>query len=111
MPWKLDFVICFVVHVLFVLMWLVAFFKDIHWERPGKIRRGEASWWRFFLIHGLLLLLLFQVLGTTNVSPNYNWRPLVSVIDFFLVSYLALFNGWFRNWLLGLFNRLEHKPE
>jgi hypothetical protein len=98
-------------HLAFFCLVLVAVIKNAVWQRPGGIRRGEASWGRFYLVHGLVLLLLFQLIGSAELVSDWNWRPLVSVFDFLVVSYLAFFNGWFRNWLVGLFNRLEERFE
>ena len=108
---KPDLLCLAVVHVFLLFMDVVAVIKDVHWKRPGELRRGPLAWGRFFLTHGLLLLLLFQLIGTTDLPSDWNWRPLHSVFDVLLVSYLALFNGWFRNWIMGRYNRMEKRPE
>jgi len=106
-----DMLCLAIVHLVFFSMLVVAVVKNALWQRPGDIKRCEKSWGRFFLTHGLLLLLLFQVISTTELRTDWNWRSLLSVIDFLLVSYLALLNGWFRNWLMGLFIRMEKRAE
>jgi len=108
---RLDMLCLLAIHFTFCVMLIVAFIRDWHWQRPGKLIRGETSWSKFYLTHALLLLLLFQVIGTTKAPDNWNWFPLLSIVDFLGVSYLAFFNGWFRNWLIGLFNKLEERPE
>lgn len=106
-----DVISLLALHALFYAFLIFALVKNKSWQRPGNITRGEKSWSKFYLTHALLLLLLFQVISTTAPPDNRNWFPLLSIIDFLGVSYLALLNGWFRNWLIGLFNRLEKKPE
>ena len=106
-----DMLCLLAVHITFYALLILAIVKNAAWQRPAEITRGEKSWGKFYLTHALLLLLLFQVTGTTVAPGNWNWLPLLSIADFLGVSYLALFNGWFRNWLIGLFNKLEKKPE
>ena len=108
---KPDILCLITAHGAFLIGLIVAIAKDAVWQRPGEMKRGALSWGRFYLVHGLLLLLLFQLISTTEVAGSWNWRPLVSILDFVGVTYLALLNGWFRNWLVGLFSRLEARPE
>ena len=105
-----DLVTLVALHALVYAFLVFAIAKDIKWQRPGAIKRSNESWGKFYLVHGLVLLFLFQVVGTTR-PPAWNYLPLLSVADFLAIGYLALFNGWFRNRLVGLFSKMESRPE
>jgi len=106
-----DILMAISVHAAFYLFLLFAFVKDMLWKRPGKLKRGDSSWSKFYLVHGMLLLLLYQVIGAVQVQLAWNFLPLVGILDFLAVAYLAFLNGWFRNWILGRFIAMEQRPE
>ena len=87
-----------------------AIVKDYRWKPAGVVTRA-GSWNAFMLFHGVSLLLLFQIIGTTNLGIAWNWKPWLSLLNLVAVSHLAFFNGWFRNYWIGLIIKFERRPE
>jgi len=86
--------------------------KNRLWKPAGVIRReGEKSRNAFMIFHALSLILLFQIISTTNLGITWNWKPWLSLLNFLAVGYLAFFNGWFRNKWIGLIIKFERRPE
>ena len=88
-----------------------AIVQHLLWRPAGVITRGEESRNTFMLFHGLSVLLLFQIISTTNLGIAWNWKPWLSLWNFVAVGYLAFFNGWFRNKWIGLIIKFEKRPE
>jgi hypothetical protein len=75
----------------------------------GAVVRDQESWGKFYLLHGLILLLLFHVIGVMDFANGY--KAPIGIGNFLAVTYLTLLNGWFRNKVVGWFSKLERKPE
>jgi len=75
----------------------------------AEVIRGDRSWNRFFGIHGLLLVLMFQFIAVAEITTGY--RVIFCLFNFLLVTYLTLGNGWFRNWSVGWLSRMQKRPE
>lgn len=76
---------------------------------PGGVIRGDKSWAKFLGLHGLLLVLMFQLISVAEIVAGY--RVLLCLFNFVLATYLTLGNGWFRNWSLGWIGRIQKQPE
>lgn len=76
---------------------------------PGQVIRGEKSWGRFLLLHGLLLLLMFQLISVAEITKGF--RALICLFNFALGTYLTLGNGWFRNKSLGWMENVRTRSE
>jgi len=74
-----------------------------------EVVRGEKSWNTFFGFHGLLLLLMFQLVSVAEITAGY--RVLLCLFNLLIASYLTLLNGWFRNWAVGWTNKMQKRPE
>jgi len=109
-----DSIAFLVVQGLVVLVAAYSFLRQA-WTRlfargiPGEVTRGEKSWGRFLVLHGLLLMLVFQLIGVAEITAGY--RVLICLGNFALATYLTLGNGWFRNWSLGWMRRVQERPE
>ena len=107
-----DRIVFILVQGAFHAFLLVAMVKNRLWKPAGVITRaGEKSRNTFMLFHGLSLILLFQIISTTNLGIAWNWKPWLSLLNFVAIGYLAFFNGWFRNKWIGLINEFEKRPE
>ena len=76
---------------------------------PGQVKRGDKSWGRFLLLHGLLLLLMFQLVSVAEIAAGY--RVIICLFNFVFATYLTLGNGWFRNKSLGWMRKIQDRPE
>jgi len=109
-----DSIAFLVVQGTIVLVVLYAFVRQL-WNRcfaqgvPGEVKRGEKSWGRFLLLHGLLLLLMFQLVSVAEIAAGY--RVITCLFNFALATYLTLGNGWFRNKSLGWMRKIQDRPE
>lgn len=107
-----DRIVILLVQGLFHVFLLFAIAKDCLWKPRGVVRRpGEESRNAFLLFHGLSVLLLFQIISTTNLGTTWNWKPWLSLWNFVAVGYLAFFNGWFRNKWIGLISKFDKRPD
>ena len=107
-----DRIVFILVQGAFHVFLFFAIVKDCRWKPAGVVTRaGEDSRNAFMLFHGLSLLLLFQIVSTTNLGIAWNWKPWLSLLNFVAVGHLAFFNGWFRNKWIGLIIKFERRPE
>jgi len=106
-----DRILILLVQGAFHVFLLFAITKHCLWKPAGVVRRGKESRSTFMLFHGLSVLMLFQIISTTNLGITWNWKPWLSLWNFVAVGYLAFFNGWFRNQWIGLITRFEKRPD
>jgi hypothetical protein len=76
---------------------------------PAETVRGEKSWGTFLGFHGILLLLMFQLISVAEITAGY--RVMLCLFNFALATYLTLWNGWFRNWEVGWSSKMKKRPE
>lgn len=106
-----DRIIFILVQGAFHVFLFFAIAKHLLWKPAGVITRGKESRSTFLLFHGLSVLLLFQIISTTDLGVAWNWKPWLSLLNFVAVGYLAFFNGWFRNKWIGLIIKIERRPD
>lgn len=71
----------------------------------AQIKRGAESMQVFYGVTSALItgpLILIDI----SVDVVKDFRVFWIVIDTVAVVYVCLFNGWFRNWLIGIRNHL-----
>jgi len=106
-----DWLVFLLVQGAFHVFLIFAIVKHLLWRPAGVITRGKESRSTFMLFHGLGVLLLFQIISTTNLGITWNWKPWLSLLNFVAVGYLAFFSGWFRNKWIGLIIKFERRPD
>lgn len=106
---------CFIEALIFVLFVFSAYRFYIHRRLfpskgiPGPIKRGEKSWNNFLLTYGIVSVLVLQVINSLDALQCC--KVLVSVINLVILLHLFLFNGWFKNAVIGLWNKVTEREE
>jgi hypothetical protein len=87
----------------------------IHWRLfpnagwPGTVKRGKGSWNSFLATYGIVSVLLLQIVN--SVQGLESAKVLISVGNLLVLLHLFLFNGWFKNALLGAWRRITEREE
>lgn len=99
--------------LLFFALFLYAVAKERGWlTRRGialRVKRGEKSWGHFNLAYGIASVLLLQVINMADALQGY--KTIISLVDLLILTYLAFFNSWSRNAIIGIISRSQEKWE
>lgn len=109
-----DAIALILLHVFLFSFSTIAFISDqIETLRKHRgsaqltVKRGERSFGIIFGIYVSSLTTMLVVLESTNATDGH--RVLLMSVDFALITYLLLFNSWFRNRVIfPLKNRISH---
>jgi len=71
--------------------------------------RGERSWQKLFLGYSLSSLAVLQLVNAASCLEGF--RLIVSIGDLGILLHLFVFNGWFKNKVLGVFAALRKRAE
>lgn len=99
---------------LFLALFLYALAKERGWfTKPRgitlRVQRGEKSWGYFNLAYGIASIVLLQVINVAKAFEGY--KTFISLVDLFMLTYLAFYNSWFRNAIIGIISRSQQKWE
>lgn len=75
----------------------------------GSVARGEKSWNYFYLAYGILSLFVTQIISLSECGKGY--KVFITLVDLGTLLYLAFFNSWFRNKIIGLIAVSQTKKE
>ena len=103
-----------IVFVVLHLGLLVLVFCAIWGERKMKrdmapVKRGKKSWNHFYLAYGILSVVVTQIISISEFGKGY--KVLITVVDLAILLYLAFFNSWFRNKIIGFVVKSRTKEE
>jgi len=109
-----DQVVFPLLQLYLVFVFVYAFAKESRWFRKKSnlslaVKRGEKSWDYFHVAYGIALLILVEVVGSTEALTGH--KTLISVVDIVILTYLAFFNSWFRNKIMGFIVASQKKEE
>ena len=74
-----------------------------------SVNRGEKSWNYFYLVYGVLSVIAIPVISLSEFGKGY--KVSIALIDLGTLLYLALFNSWFRNKIIGFVVKSQTKEE
>jgi len=99
---------------LFFSLFLYAVAKEIGWFKKKTrvvpiVKRGEKSWNYFYLAFGIISIILMQVINSSEALKGY--KTFISLTNLLMLLYLAFFNSWFRNKIIGIINKSKTKEE
>lgn len=100
--------------IFYVLSVFLIFGYDKGWCREDKgftaeVKRGETSWGYFASTYGFLSVLLLQIINTTEAWKGY--KTITTIIDLWLLMYLCFYSSWFRNKIVGMFEKSKNMTE
>jgi len=78
-------------------------------EAKVEVKRGEESRKRFHQGYLFLSVIITQVVSSTESWKGY--KTAITVVNLSLLVYLAYFNVWWRNTLLGFLDWWSQRPE
>lgn len=107
-----DQVIFPLFEILLFIIFLYASAKEYRWFTKeasiyGAVKRGEKSWNHFYLAYGVASVVLLQVINSSEALKGY--KIIISLINLFILFYLAFFNSWFRNKIIGVIIKSQEK--
>lgn len=99
---------------LFFGVFLYAVARERGWfTKRGRLtrraKRGEKSWGYFNLAYGIASVVLLQIINVADALEGY--KTLISLVDLVILTYLAFFNSWSRNAIIGIISRSQQKWE
>jgi len=99
---------------LFFGVFLYAVARERGWfTKRGRLarraKRGEKSWGYFNLAYGIASVVLLQIINVADALEGY--KTVISLVDLVILTYLAFFNSWSRNAIIGIISRSQQKWE
>lgn len=109
-----DGVVFLLLQLYLIAIFIYALIKESRWFRKKSnlslaVKRGEKSWDYFHLAYGFALLVLVEVIGSTEALVGH--KTLIRVFDIVAITYLVFFNSWFRNKTIGFIVASQTKDE
>lgn len=100
--------------VFLLVVFLYAIAKEHRWFMKSTgamltVKRGEKSWSYFNLAYGIASVVLLQVINVSEALKGY--KTIISLANLFMLFYLAFFNSWFRNKVIGFIIKSQEKGE
>ncbi len=99
--------------LIFVGLFFFAFLMERGWfvKKTGfaTVARGKESWNYFYLVFGIVSVVLMQVINSSEALKGF--KTIISIVNLAMLVYLAFYNGWFRNKILGLIAKSQQKEE
>lgn len=97
-------------HLILLIIVLSAVQGSCRMKGDGaSIKRGEKSWRYFYLFYSVLSVIMMQIISFSEIGKGY--KIYIAVVDLLTLIYLAFFNGWFRNKIIGFVVKLLTKEE
>jgi hypothetical protein len=75
----------------------------------ASVKRGEKSWDHFYLAYGILSVIVTQIISLSECGKGY--KVFITFVDLGTLLYLAFFNSWFRNKIIGFIVASQTKEE
>ena len=105
-----DSVIFVTLHIGFLFLVIYAFFGARKMKRDQvSVKRGKGSWKYFSLGYGILSVIVTQIISVSEFWKGY--KVLITALDLGGLLYLAFFNSWFRNKIIGFVVASQRKEE
>lgn len=95
-----DTAMILLLHVVLLVLVLYAIYGSQKMKRDmASVKRGEKSWNHFYLAYGILSVIVTQIISLSECGKGY--KVFITTVDLGALLYLAFFNGWFRNKVIG----------
>lgn len=109
-----DYCVFTVLQFLYFLSVFLVYGYDKGWCRNNKgfiaeVKRGETSWGYFASTYGFLSVILLQIINTTEAWKGY--KTITTITDLWLLMYLCFYSSWFRNKIVGMFEKSKNMTE
>jgi hypothetical protein len=109
-----DVVIFSLLQLYLIAVFIYAIRMEAGWFRKRSnlimtVKRGEKSWDYFNIAYGVALLILVEIIGSTEAFVGY--KTAITIIDVVMLTYLAFFNSWFRNKIMEFVVNSQLKEE
>jgi len=87
----------------------------IHWRLfpstgwPGTVKTGKSTWNDSLAVYGIVSVLALQIVSSVDALRSV--KVLISLTNLLVLLHLFLFNGWFKNALLGAWRKVTDREE
>lgn len=101
-------------NVLLAIELIILFLVFYGWIKEGsrsfgKVKRGQESWNNLYLAYGIILVIINQIIDTSDEFKGY--KVAIMLFNSIAILYLCFYNSWFRNKLIGFFIKSKDKEE
>lgn len=109
---KNEAILC-LLEMTLLLIFVYAVYKDI--KSLGSdivVTRGEISWNHFFTTLGISLIIIEILMELIDeIEKIRSYKGIIVLVNLSVFFYLCLINGWFKNKIVKLFNKLKSKRD
>ncbi|MCD6295511.1 MAG: hypothetical protein J7M20_11490 [Deltaproteobacteria bacterium] len=105
-----DIVMVFGLHFGLLVLVLYSILGSHRMKRDmASVKRGEKSWNYFYLAYGILSVIIIQIISLSDFGKGC--KVFIVFVDLGTLLYLAFFNSWFRNKIIGFIVKSQTKEE
>jgi hypothetical protein len=105
-----DMVMVFGLHLGLLILVLYSILGSHRMKRDmASVKRGEKSWNYFYLAYGVLSVIVIQIISLSDFGKGC--KVFIVFVDLGTLLYLAFFNSWFRNKIIGFIVKSQTKEE
>ena len=106
-----DDIVFGVLQLFIAILLIIAVLNDLlkRLSSGPVVRRGRKSWNYLNLACGFALLIAVELTSLTDAFQGH--KTIIVLFDIATITYLAFFNSWSRNKIVGFFAASETKEE
>jgi hypothetical protein len=105
-----DMVMMFGLHLGLLILVLCSILGSHRMKRDmAPVKRGEKSWNYFYIAYGILSVIVIQIISVSDFAKGC--KVFIVFVDLGTLLYLAFFNSWFRNKIIGFIVKSQTKEE
>ena len=106
-----DKMMFILLEVLFGVLLLYALFYEIYPFRNKIVKRAEKSQQKFIIAYAILAPIVMLIFSIIDVDILKGYKLIIVIVNLILLFWLTNYSGWFRNKIIGFFNKLQSKEE
>jgi len=105
-----DMVMMFGLHLGLLILVLCSILGSHRMKRDmAAVKRGAKGWNYFYLAYGILSVIVVQIISVSDFAKGC--KVFIVFVDLGTLLYLAFFNSWFRNKIIGFIVKSQTKEE
>ena len=97
--------------VFFGALLLRALLYEIYPFRNKKVKRGKESQQKFIIVYMILAPIVIWIFSSINVDIPKGYKIIIVIVNLIFLFWLTNCSSWFRNKIIGFFNKLQSKIE
>ena len=75
------------------------------------VKRGKESQQKFIIVYTMLSPIVMLIFSIIEVEILKGYKLIIVIVNLIFLFWLTNYSNWFRNKIIGFFNKLQSKEE